>query len=120
PLRRARRQAAGDGRGEDRAPARRRKAMTETVQPGREQKPGKREQDESLTTASLAGAKPEAQQRPAEDRPAAASAAAPGTEAAEPEGRTAPLFSSNETSEFRGCWDAIQAGFVDEPRKAVE
>jgi len=32
----------------------------------------------------------------------------------------APLFSSEEASDFRARWDSIQAGFVDEPRKAVE
>ena len=31
-----------------------------------------------------------------------------------------PLFSPNEAKEFRARWDAIQAGFVDEPRGAVE
>jgi hypothetical protein len=33
--------------------------------------------------------------------------------------RTA-LFSPDETSTLRGEWDAIQVGFVDEPRQAVE
>jgi hypothetical protein len=31
-----------------------------------------------------------------------------------------PLFSSNESEEFRVRWNSIQASFVDEPRKAVE
>ena len=31
-----------------------------------------------------------------------------------------PLFSPGEAQEFRVRWDAIQAGFVDEPRRAVE
>jgi hypothetical protein len=31
-----------------------------------------------------------------------------------------PLFSSDETKDFRARWDAIQVGFVDEPRSAVE
>lgn len=31
-----------------------------------------------------------------------------------------PLFSPNEAKEFRARWDTIQAGFVDEPRGAVE
>ena len=31
-----------------------------------------------------------------------------------------PLFSLEEAKEFRIRWDAIQGGFVDEPRRAVE
>ena len=34
--------------------------------------------------------------------------------------QAAPLFSTDETKELRGRWDAIQGGFVDEPRRAVE
>jgi hypothetical protein len=33
---------------------------------------------------------------------------------------TGPLFSGSEANELRGKWDAIQVGFVDEPRRAVE
>jgi hypothetical protein len=32
----------------------------------------------------------------------------------------APLFSSDEAKSFRARWDAVQVGFVDEPRQAVE
>jgi hypothetical protein len=31
-----------------------------------------------------------------------------------------PLFPENVASEFRSKWDRIQAGFVDEPRTAVQ
>jgi len=31
-----------------------------------------------------------------------------------------PLFPPEETEELRGRWQSIQAGFVDEPRRAVE
>lgn len=34
--------------------------------------------------------------------------------------QAAPLFSPEEAKEFRARWDAIQGGFVDEPRRAVE
>ena len=34
--------------------------------------------------------------------------------------RPAPLFHDEETSGFRARWEAIQTGFVDEPRAAVE
>lgn len=43
-------------------------------------------------------------------------------EAQPPEEKSAaePLFPQQETEELRGRWHSIQAGFVDEPRKAVE
>jgi hypothetical protein len=31
-----------------------------------------------------------------------------------------PLFASSESSDLRSQWEAIQTGFVDEPRRAVE
>jgi hypothetical protein len=34
--------------------------------------------------------------------------------------RPTPLFPSNEGQDFQSRWDTIQAGFVDEPRRAVE
>jgi hypothetical protein len=34
--------------------------------------------------------------------------------------QAAPLLSPDEAKEFRARWDAIQGGFVDEPRRAVE
>jgi hypothetical protein len=34
--------------------------------------------------------------------------------------RSGPLFSSEEAAQLRQRWDAIQVGFVDEPRKSVE
>jgi hypothetical protein len=37
--------------------------------------------------------------------------------ATEPE---APLFSPDETNQLRTRWESVQAGFVDEPRRAVE
>jgi hypothetical protein len=36
------------------------------------------------------------------------------------EQETGPLFAGNEANELRARWDAIQVGFVDEPRGAVE
>jgi hypothetical protein len=35
-------------------------------------------------------------------------------------GGRAALFAGNESEVFRGRWSDIQAGFVDEPRRAVE
>jgi hypothetical protein len=34
--------------------------------------------------------------------------------------RAVSLFPGEETAGYRSRWDAIQTGFVDEPRKAVE
>ena len=34
--------------------------------------------------------------------------------------RTLPMFAAEEASGLRTRWEAIQTGFVDEPRKAVE
>lgn len=66
---------------------------------------------EDLSTADLA--------RGTQDK-AGASAEFAG-KPAEAHGETAePLFPSQETQELRDRWHAIQAGFVDEPRKAVE
>ena len=40
---------------------------------------------------------------------------------AEPaDARVTPMFAGDEASGFRTRWEAIQTGFVDEPRKAVE
>ena len=54
---------------------------------------------------------------PAESRAAGAAVVDRTDEGA---ARSTPLFPSEEGQEFRSRWDAIQAGFVDEPRRAVE
>lgn len=64
---------------------------------------------EGLTTADLAGG-----EAATIDRPKAASDQSPSDEHKE------PLFPTKDATELRERWDAIQAGFVDEPRKAVE
>jgi hypothetical protein len=78
--------------------------------------------EEVLTMASLAGVSA----RP-DPRIAAASGFAPGGgstagAAAAParEEQAAPLFSPEETKEFRARWDAIQVSFVDDPRGVVQ
>ncbi len=35
-------------------------------------------------------------------------------------GGFAPLVAGEEGNRFRGRWERIQVGFVDEPRRAVE
>jgi hypothetical protein len=81
--------------------------------------------DEGLTTAALAGrtsAPPVQDPEPrsfAADAPAAAEA--PSREpVASPSAETAPLFPGDVATDLRTRWDAVQAGFVDEPRRAVE
>ncbi len=46
---------------------------------------------------------------------AAGAAVAPAREQ-----ESTPLFPSSEANDLRGRWDAVQVGFVDEPRGAVE
>jgi len=50
-----------------------------------------------------------------------AAAAVPAREpATRSDENASPLFSSDEAAKLRARWDAIQVGFVDEPRKSVE
>jgi len=83
----------------------------------------KKEEDQKyagLTTAALADAgKRTALKKDLELRPPDAAPAGVATTVATDDQAT-PLFSPGEAQEFRVRWDAIQAGFVDEPRRAVE
>jgi len=83
----------------------------------------KKEEDQKyagLTTAALADAgKRTALKKDLELRPPDAAPAGVATTGATDDQAT-PLFSPGEAQEFRVRWDAIQAGFVDEPRRAVE
>lgn len=73
--------------------------------------------EEPLSTAAMAGAG---------DSTAEQAAAQPQREPRSFDGaqeggeEPAPVFPSQEAQELRGRWDNIQAGFVDEPRRAVE
>ena len=71
--------------------------------------------DLNLTTADLAGPTPEgaaSETRSFRDED-------PAKVQANAQSQTA-LFPAGEAGDLRGRWDAIQAGFVDEPRRAVE
>ncbi len=74
--------------------------------------------DKDLTTADLAAAR----QRTAADAARGASQGTAVVPVAAPamSQETGPLFSGSEANELRGKWDAIQVGFVDEPRRAVQ
>ena len=75
-----------------------------------------------LTTASLAGlgARPAARAVPASSSGVAGASSARAAIAPAIAKQPAPLFSAEEAKDFRTRWDAIQVGFVDEPRKVVE
>jgi hypothetical protein len=83
-----------------------------------------------LTTAALAGADErtgvkappttEPQQKAASAPGDGSVSVAAGAPAVAPGEQATPLFSPNEAKDFRARWDTIQAGFVDEPRGAVE
>jgi hypothetical protein len=71
--------------------------------------------EEKLSTAALAGA---ADEHDARDAKGATQVT--GVSADNPPETTEPLLARDETSDFQRRWDAIQASFVDEPRRAVE
>lgn len=79
--------------------------------------------DKALTTADLAGAGPASEFRREPGPPARREyveeprvKGPSGGPAAEP----TSLFAADETEHLRSDWNAIQTGFVDEPRKCVE
>lgn len=78
--------------------------------------------EEVLTTASLAGLTARPNPRiaaPSGFTPLGGSSAGAATAPALEES-AAPLFSPEETREFRARWDTIQASFVDDPRGVVK
>ena len=75
--------------------------------------------DRGLTIAELGGARPAAEAQSAQRARAVQIKEEPPA-ASGPEEHTGPLFSKEDADKFRKEWDAIQAGFVDQPRKAVE
>jgi len=52
--------------------------------------------------------------------PVASTPAAPSMPNIQERTQPTPLLVSEETQTFRSRWDAIQTGFVDEPRRSVE
>jgi hypothetical protein len=76
-------------------------------------------QDPSVSTADVASAGEWHLRTPAED-PVETEARRPVPGAAQRGQVATPLFSAEETDDFRSRWDSVQVGFVDEPRRAVE
>jgi hypothetical protein len=70
-----------------------------------------------LSTADMANAGAKQAPDPAETQTAATAETAGATDAAQ---QSTALFAADEAQTFRARWDDIQAGFVDEPRRAVE
>jgi len=76
--------------------------------------------EKTLTTADLASAaqRPDSQReanRAVPDHPADPARQQPAGEAE----HLAPLFTPDVAGDFRARWDAVQIGFVDDPRQAV-
>jgi hypothetical protein len=93
--------------------------------------PLRKDMERDLTTADIAeGNRPDAQERDDETRvEASGSGQRQPVEITSGQRRqsstpstaeTTPLFPDQELPELRNRWDGIQAGFVDQPRKAVE
>ena len=75
-----------------------------------------------LTTATLAGvgARPEVRAVATSSVGVGSASSAGAATAPAIDEQAAPLFSPEEAKDFRARWDAIQVGFVDEPRRVVE
>ena len=85
----------------------------------------RRPDDARLSTADLAAATDRPMERDVtrEVKQGHANVVADATRPAEDtdgDHRATPLFATDESEDFRRRWTDIQAGFVDEPRQAVE
>lgn len=78
--------------------------------------------DVGLTTATLAGtpARPEVRAVVPPSFGVGAGSSAGAATAPAMDKQALPLLSTDEAKDFRARWDAIQANFVDEPRRAVQ
>ena len=77
---------------------------------------------ERLSTSDIASASdhereeyPEGQEPEHQPQSAATAAAHP-----DQEGHPTPLFNPQDAQSLRSHWDQVQAGFVDDPRRAVQ
>jgi 6-phosphogluconolactonase/glucosamine-6-phosphate isomerase/deaminase len=77
--------------------------------------------DQELSTKDIAGTAGRETAEYERAREAAGADRGPQETTGVPGGASAtPLFASEEAQRLRARWDAIQTGFVDEPRRAVE
>lgn len=80
----------------------------------------KHPEHKNLSTADPAAAATPRHDAPADRVPTAEATAPTGDGAAQRhDDELAQLFPPDAASEFRSRWDAVQIGFVDDPRKAV-
>lgn len=92
--------------------------------------PLRKDMEQDLTTADIAqGNRAEERQAETEERdvstqgrkePVEITSGQRGQSGPRSSADTTPLFPDNELGDLRSRWDKIQAGFVDQPRKAVE
>jgi hypothetical protein len=80
------------------------------VDPRQPERPEREDRDARLSTAELAEGEAASTREVAQERRSFDQAG----------GKAAPLLAEREVSELRDYWTSIQAGFVDEPRRAVE
>jgi len=73
-------------------------------------------EDRSLSTADLADSSPDGRDDGREDLDSREAATGRTADAA----GEAPLLADDQAQRFRGEWESIQTGFVDQPRQAVE
>jgi hypothetical protein len=73
-----------------------------------------------LTTADLAGVKTPPASPPMESQRGEQTLSNDQRSSSLADKDATPLFAQDEAADLRGKWDGIQAGFVDEPRRAVE
>jgi hypothetical protein len=86
------------------------------------------QQPANLSTADMAAAGQRQTSTPLDETkeiledsvPVASTPAAPSMPNVQERTQPTPLLVSEETQTFRSRWDAIQTGFVDEPRRSVE
>jgi hypothetical protein len=74
--------------------------------------------EEKLSTRDIAGTRAPDEGDRAVGREVVA--AQPARDAAADVATAPPLFAFEESQGYRARWDAVQTGFVDEPRRAVE
>jgi hypothetical protein len=85
--------------------------------------PLRKDMDQDLTTADIAEGSRTEEREPEQPDVNAQQRREPvdiATARSRTGGDTTPLFPDSELGDLRARWDHIQAGFVDEPRKAVE
>jgi hypothetical protein len=103
---------------------RRSRDLEDPDKPTAESTPPERKEDRQAprSSATSAASRPSGEERARVDMPR--EARVDTSRAEEPAGREtslrAALFHDDEAHGFRSRWDAIQTGFVDEPRAAVE